>query len=201
MYIYISFTHKTHRISYIYIIYIYTLSNPNLLSMDMNGIATHVSPGQKPGVGQYTIYIYTYTPVHLTLIHEISWYQSNYMILHLYTHIYSLSFSTWHGNHWTQWWGPRVVEPEVCHSHWWPRQLEREAKPQQCNGRPHQGPRWQWRSQHKCHVAQREPAIHLLENVTELLAILLLEAMILSFCYTVDQWFSLESIIWSRPVW
>lgn len=134
------------------------------------------------------IFMYTYTPVHLMKFHDtnrITWY-----FIYILTSIHCL-FSTWHGNPWTQWWGPRVVEPEVCDSHWWPRQLEREAKRRQCNGRPHQGRRWQWKSQHKCHVAQREPAIHLLRNVTELLAILLLEAMILSFCYTVDQWFSL----------
>ena len=134
---------------------------------------------------------YIYIHIHTCTPDPHTW---NFMILHLYTHIYSLSFSTWHGNPWGQWWGPRVVEPEVCHSHWWPRQLEREAKPRQCNGRPHQGPRWQWRSQHKCHVAQREPAIHLEPKMAVRVAgnLAALRPWKLSFCYTVDQWFSLD---------
>lgn len=134
--------------------------------MDINGRSTHVSPWQKPGVGQYTINIYIYIHIHTCTPDPHTW---NFMIpielitwffIYILTSIHCLfppGMETPGGNDW----GPRVVEPEVCHSHWWPRQLEREAKPQQCNGRPHQGPRWQWRSQHKCHVAQREPAIHL----------------------------------------
>lgn len=95
-YIYI-YTGLIHTQNTSYIIYSICCIKSQLLFMDINGISAHVSPGQKPGVAQYTIYIYIDTHTHLYTwpsymkfhdTNRITWY-----FIHHTSSIYSHRFT------------------------------------------------------------------------------------------------------------